>query len=55
MKSTLGKDDAIYDLSDFVIIDLDPDHSKGTHKVPNHNFRSHAKVGLLYFILSMLK
>ena len=28
MKYTLGKDDAIYDLSDFVIIDLDPDHSK---------------------------
>ena len=38
-----------YDLNDFVIIDLDPDHSKGTHKVPNHNFRLHAKVGL--FIL----
>ena len=55
MKSTLGKDDAIYDLSDFVIIDLDPDHSKGTHKVPNHNFHLHAKVGLLHFILSMLK
>ena len=31
MKSTLGKDDAIYDLSDFVTIDLDPDDSKGTH------------------------
>ena len=25
MKSTLGKDDAIYHLSDFVIIDLDPE------------------------------
>ena len=44
-----------YDLSDFVIIDLDPDHSKGTHKESNHNFRLHVKVGLLYFVLSMLK
>ena len=41
--------------SDFVIIDLDPDHSKGTHKEPNHNFRLHAKVGPLYFVHSTLK
>ena len=33
MQSTLGKDDTV--LSEwFWIIDLDPDHSKGTHKVP---------------------
>ena len=34
-----------YDLSDFVINDLDPDDiiSKGTHKVPNLNFCLHAK------------
>ena len=44
-----------YDLSDSVIIDPDPDHCKGTHKEPNHNFSLHAKVGLLYFVLSMLK
>ena len=51
---TLGKDDAI--LSErFWIIDLDPDHSKGTHKVPNLYFPFHAKVGLLYFSLSKLK
>ena len=54
MQSTLGKDDAI--LSEgFWIIDLYPDHSKGTHKVPNLIFRLRAKVGLLFFILSMLK
>ena len=53
-QSTLGKDDAI--LSElFWIIDLDPDHSKGTHKVPKLNFYLHAKKWLLYFILSMLK
>ena len=42
MHSTLGKHDAI-----FWIIHLDPDHSKGTHKVPNLNFHLHAKVGLI--------
>ena len=54
MQSTLGKDNAILP-ERFWIIDLDPDHSKGTHKVPNLCLRLHAKVGLLYFIQSMLK
>ena len=54
MQSTLGKDDAT--LSErFWIIDLDPDHSKGRHKVRNLNFHLHANVWLLCFILSMLK
>ena len=34
-----------YYLSDFVIIDLDPDHSKGTHKVPNLYFFSNKFTG----------
>ena len=34
-----------YDLSDFVIIDLDPDHSKGTHKEPNIVFVYMQKLG----------
>ena len=46
MQSTLVKDDAILSKW-FWIIDLDPDHSKGTHEVPKLNFRLHAKVGLL--------
>ena len=42
MQSTLGKDDAI--LSEwFWIIDLDPDHSKGTHKISSLNFCLNAK------------
>ena len=54
MQSTLGKDDAT--LSErFWIIDLDPDHSNGRHKVRNLNFHLHSNVWLLYFILSMLK
>ena len=54
MQFSPGKDDAI--LSErFWVIDLDPDHSKGTHKVPNLYFPYHANVGLLYFTLSMLR